>query len=264
MRSSPLGCFACAVGTAGKTRTVDGAPASNDVTSNGAFALVRVHPEPIDMGRIAFLIDSEYEDSEFLGPYDALRGAGHECRVVGITRGLRLVGKRGESHADVEESAISADARRFDAIVIPGGQSPDRLCGDPGPAAFVRRCVDHGMPIAAICNGPRLLVEADAVRGRTLTSWIAARPRLRLAGATWVDSEVVEDGNLITSRKPSDIPSFLAALERQLHRKAGELRGRVAHPLRCDVRVHESFTGHQGGEVGCCEAQVSASGDPLP
>lgn len=168
------------------------------------------------MARIAFLIDSEYEDTEFQDPFDTLRAAGHDCRVVGLASGARLVGKRGRSRADVGEGVSTADARSYDALVIPGGQSPDLLCAHPGPTAFVRDFVETNSPIAAICNGPLLLVAADAVRGRTLTSWIALRPRLRLAGATWVDSEVVEDGNLITSRKPSDIPSFVDALRRHL------------------------------------------------
>lgn len=168
------------------------------------------------MARIAFLLDSEYEDSEFQGPFDALRAEGHDCRVVGLLEGTHLVGKRGESKVVVDEGVDLADPLGFDALVIPGGNSPDRLRAQPGPAGFVRSFVIREAPIAAICHGPQLLIDAEALTGRTVTSWPSVRADLENAGATWVDRPVVEDGNLITSRKPDDAPAFVAAIKRRL------------------------------------------------
>lgn len=172
------------------------------------------------MARVAFLIDSGFEDVEFQAPYDALRRAGHECRVLGLVPGHRLVGKHGSSRPHVQDAVDDADARRFDALVIPGGHSPARLCRCRAPVSLVRRFADYGLPIAAICTGPHLLAAADAVRGRKLTSWIAARPALSVAGACWQDAALVEDGALITSRRPCDLPSFIGALERRLAPRA--------------------------------------------
>ncbi len=168
------------------------------------------------MGRIAFLMDSEYEDVEFQQPCNALRAAGHECRVVGLAAGTLLSGKRGGSQACVRDALSTADPESFDALVIPGGQSPDRLKACDASRTFVAHFVRRTAPIGAICTGPQLLIDAGGVRGRTLTSWIALRPRLCEAGASWVDQEVVEDRNLVTARKPSDLPKFVRALERRL------------------------------------------------
>lgn len=173
------------------------------------------------MARIAFLMDSEYEDSEFQGPFESMRAAGHECRVIGLTEGMRLTGKRGQSHAEVDEAVETADPNAYDALVIPGGHSPDRLRAHAAPTHFVRGFVARDVPIAAICHGPQLLIEAGAVRGRTLTSWISIRTDLENAGANWVDLPVAEDGNLITSRNPADVPAFVAALGRRLSNGAG-------------------------------------------
>ena len=106
---------------------------------------------------------------------------------------------------DTEREAIG---RFWDALVIPGGHSPDTLRMDEDLVGFIRRFGESGRPIAAICHGPQLLIEADLVRGRTVTSWPSIRKDLENAGARWVDREVVVDGNLVTSRKPDDLPAF--------------------------------------------------------
>jgi len=101
----------------------------------------------------------------------------------------------------------------FDALLIPGGvMNPDQLRTDPVAVAFVRHFFDTGKPVAAICHGPWLLVEADVVRGRTITSWPSLRTDIQNAGGDWVDREVVTDAGLVTSRKPADLPAFNAKM----------------------------------------------------
>ena len=129
-----------------------------------------------------------------------------------------MKGKRGKATARIERTAADADVGEFDALVIPGGYSPDHLRLDPGAVSFVRRFSGTGKPVAAVCHGPQLLIEADVVRGKTLTSWPSIRKDLENAGARWIDRQVVEDGNLITSRKPDDLEAFSAAILRRLER----------------------------------------------
>ena len=110
---------------------------------------------------------------------------------------------------EVDGVVADADPSEYDALVLPGGVvSPDALRMDEDAIAFVRKFVSEDKPVAAICHGPWALVEADVVRGRTVTSWPSLRTDLRNAGADWVDREVVRDGNLITSRKPDDLQAF--------------------------------------------------------
>lgn len=166
--------------------------------------------------RIAFVLESDYEDSEFDEPYEALQDEGHECVIIGTEAGKELQGKRGNSTCTTETTAEDVDAGEFDALVIPGGYSPDKLRLDGSIVGFTRKFTESGKPVAAICHAGQLLVEAGIVDGRTVTSWPSVRTELELAGAEWVDREVVEDGNLITSRKPDDIPAFIDALKGQL------------------------------------------------
>jgi protease I len=165
---------------------------------------------------IAFVLETDYEDSEFQEPYDALRGDGHTCVVIGTEEGKELHGKKGKSSITVEKTAAMVDAGEFDALVIPGGYSPDKLRLDDDIVALTRKFMESGRPVAAICHAGQLLVEAGVVRDRTVTSWPSVRTELELAGADWVDREVVVDENLITSRNPGDIPAFIEALRERL------------------------------------------------
>jgi len=114
---------------------------------------------------------------------------------------------------DVDVTIDQADVSQFDGLVLPGGvANPDALRLDAGAVAFVRGFFEADKPVAAICHAPWLLVEADVVRDRTVTSWPSLQTDLRNAGATWVDEEVVEDANLVTSRKPDDLPAFCSSL----------------------------------------------------
>lgn len=168
------------------------------------------------MARIAFVLEGDYEDAEFQRPYDELGAAGHECTIIGTEAGKELGGKRGNSRARVEATVDSVNIDSFDALVVPGGYSPDKLRLHDGVVDFTRKFVESGKPVAAICHAGQLLVEAEVVEGRTLTSWPSVRKELQLAGANWVDQEVAEDGNLITSRGPDDLPAFIDAVKKRL------------------------------------------------
>jgi protease I len=174
------------------------------------------------MAKIAVLVGPEYEDSELLVPVKRLTEAGHQVELLGTDAGRELVGKRGKSKVQVDAAVKDRRPEDYDAVLIPGGHSPDHLRIDKNMVEFVRRSADAGRPIAAVCHGPQLLIEADLVRGRRMTSWPSVRTDLRNAGAEVVDEEVVEDGPFITSRKPEDLDAFSQALLRRLD--AGERR----------------------------------------
>ena len=174
------------------------------------------------MAKVAMPVGEDFEDSEFRVPYDRLTQAGHEVVVIGTEQGAEIRGKKGTATATVDQTADAVETEDFDALVIPGGYSPDHLRMDADVVDFVRRFVDTGKPVAAICHGPQLLIEADVVEGRELTSWPSVRTDLENAGATWIDEEVVEDGNLITSRSPDDLDPFCEAILDRLPLKIGK------------------------------------------
>ena len=167
------------------------------------------------MAHVAFILADLYEDSEFTEPWLRLQEAGHQTATIGLRRGAEVKGKKG--HSTVTDLAIAeARADEFDALVIPGGYSPDKLRADEGMVTFTRELVQSGKPVAAICHAGWMLAEADVARGRRLTSVRNIRTDLVNAGADWVDEEVAVDGNLITSRTPADLPAFCNALLEQL------------------------------------------------
>ncbi len=168
------------------------------------------------MARIAFVVGDDFEDSEFRTPYDGLKARGHQIDVLGVRAGQSVLGKNGKEKVLIEKAVEDADARSYDALVIPGGYSPDHLRTDAGVVAFVVQMVKSDKLIAAVCHGPLLLVTADAVHGKTMTSWPSVRRELTRAGARWVDQEVVIDGQLITSRTPADLDAFTRAIGQQL------------------------------------------------
>ena len=165
---------------------------------------------------VAFLTAMEgVEQVELTGPWQAVEEAGATPRLLAPSAGQ----VQGFNHLDkgdtfeVDQPVGDADPASFDALVLPGGvANPDALRTDKGAVDFVRAFVDSGKPVAAICHAPWTLVEAGVVDGRTLTSWPSLQTDVRNAGGTWVDEEVVVDGNLVTSRKPDDIPAFNARL----------------------------------------------------
>jgi len=174
------------------------------------------------MARVAMILGEQFEDSELRIPYDRLRQAGHQVTFIGVDAGRTLRGKRGKEKVSPDLSIDQANASDFDALVIPGGYSPDHLRTSIKMVGFTREMVLAGKPVAAVCHGPSMLVEADVLDGRVVTSWPSVRTDLLNAGARWVDREVVEDGNLITSRRPEDLEAFSAAIVRALKGKAAE------------------------------------------
>ena len=168
------------------------------------------------MARVAFVLENDFEDSEFRVPYDRLTKAGHDVTVVGTEKGKEVKGKKGKEAFSIEATADMVSPDEFDALVVPGGWSPDKLRMDEGIVAFVAAFGRESKPVAAICHAGSLLVDADLVDGATVTSYPSIRRDLENAGADWVDQEVVEDGFLITSRNPNDLPAFCDAILRRL------------------------------------------------
>ena len=166
--------------------------------------------------RVAFLTAGEgIESAELTEPWAAVTGAGHTAELVspesGVVQLFEHLDKAGTQQVDRTASEVGVDD--YDALVLPGGvANPDALRMDQDSVALVRSFLESGKTVAAICHAPWLLVEADGVRGRRLTSWPSLQTDLRNAGAEWVDEEVVLDGNLITSRKPDDLPAFGRAI----------------------------------------------------
>jgi protease I len=161
--------------------------------------------------RVAILATDGVEQVELIEPKKALEEAGAQTDVVSPKDGKI----KGWNHTDwgkeipVDINLKSADHNNYDALLLPGGvMNPDTLRMDPAAVQFVKSFFDSGKPVAAICHGPWLLVEADAVRGRKVTSWPSLRTDIRNAGGEWTDQEVVTDNGLVTSRKPADIPAF--------------------------------------------------------
>lgn len=161
--------------------------------------------------KVAILVAEGFEQAELAEPKKALEEAGAETSIVSPAKGQVQAWKHFDK-ADrftVDVPLDEADAKRFDALLLPGGvANPDQLRMLPKAVAFVREFFSNGKPVAAICHGPWTLVEADAVSGRTITSWPSLKTDLKNAGANWVDREVVVDDGLVSSRNPADIPAF--------------------------------------------------------
>ncbi len=168
------------------------------------------------MAKVAFVLADDFEDLEFQVPYDRIREAGHQVTVIGPESGKEVQGKKGKASFTLQATPDEVNPADFDALVIPGGYSPDKLRTSAEITKFVKGIFDDEKPVAAICHAGSLLIEADVVRGRTVTSWPSIRTDLINAGAEWVDREVAEDDNLITSRQPDDLDAFVAAVLRRL------------------------------------------------
>jgi protease I len=166
--------------------------------------------------RVAILVEEEFEDRELTGPRDALTAAGATVTIVGPTRGAQFTGKKGEAVVTSDIAAGAATMKDFDALVIPGGHAPDRMRMRHAMVDLAREAMDANKPVAAICHGPQVLISANALRGRTLTCWPSIAVDVKNAGGLYVDKPVAEDGNLITSRKPDDVPLFNEAIIRAL------------------------------------------------
>jgi protease I len=166
----------------------------------------------LDGKTIAFLVAPEgVEQVELTEPWAAVEEAGGTPRLLSTEAGkVQAFNHRDRADTfEVDAVVADADAATYDGLVLPGGVvNPDKLRMDSDAVGFVKEFFAEDKPVAAICHAPWALVEADVVRGRTVTSWPSLCTDLRNAGAEWVDREVVRDGNLVTSRKPDDLPAF--------------------------------------------------------
>lgn len=166
--------------------------------------------------RIAFLTASEgIEAVELTDPWDAVTGAGHTAELLSPESGeVQLFNHLDKAETrTVDTTVADASVDDYDALVLPGGvANPDALRMDDKAVAFIKAFVDSGKPVAAICHAPWTLIEAGVLSGKRVTSWPSLQTDIRNAGGDWVDEEVVEDGNLITSRNPDDLPAFSKAL----------------------------------------------------
>jgi len=166
----------------------------------------------LDGKRIAILAEEDFEDSELVEPMRAMKNAGAKVLIVGSGSRESYKGKRGRATVRVDATAEKVRAEDFDAIIVPGGYAADKMRLYQSMVDLVARAHDLGKVIAAICHGPQLLISSQIVRGRRVTSWPSVAVDLINAGADWVDAPVVQDGNLITSRKPADLPRFNKAI----------------------------------------------------
>jgi protease I len=169
------------------------------------------------MAKIAVLIGAEFEDSELAIPRDRLEEEGHEVELIGTQGGRKLTGVKGRISVTTDAAVSERRPDMYDALLIPGGKSPGHLRADPLVVQFVREFVATGRPIAAVCHGPQLLIEAGVVDGVRLTGWPSVQQELRKAGAIVEDEPVVEDRQFITSRKPDDLYLFATALVERIH-----------------------------------------------
>ena len=192
----------------------------------------------LDGMKVAVLVTDGFEQSEMVEPRRALFDAGAKTSIVSPRSG-EVQGwihhDKGERYR-VDVPLDQADAAQFDALVLPGGvANPDQLRMQPKAVDFVRSFMEAGKPVAVICHGPWTLIEANAVRGRTITSWPSLKTDLVNAGAHWVDREVVVDNGLVSSRKPDDLPAFTRKMVEEFAEGKHPPEGR--RPRRTEGRV---------------------------
>src|SRR5437764_12353130 len=166
--------------------------------------------------KIACVLGQGFEDSEFRVPYDRLKEEGYQLDVIGVKAGEELKGYKGKEKVKADKSIDQVKAEDYDALLIPGGQSPDHLRVDRRIVDFVKKFDQAGKLIAALCHGPQLLIAAHLVKGRTLTTSRTTQADLQQIGATVKDESVVRDRNWITSRKPDDLKQFSDAIVESL------------------------------------------------
>lgn len=159
--------------------------------------------------KIAVVLDNLFEDVEFTSPVEAFKKEGHEITVIGKEAGT-VKGKSEDTAVQIDKAISDVKPEDFDALLIPGGFSPDMLRGDEQGrfGEFTKHFVQNEKPVFAICHGPQLLIDTDLLKGKKLTSYLSVRKDLENAGATVVDESVVVDSNIVTSRTPDDLEDF--------------------------------------------------------
>jgi protease I len=168
------------------------------------------------MSKVAVIITNMFEDSEYTDPAKAFIDEGHQLVHVGLKAGQMVKGKKAGTQVKIDRSVGDVSVDDFDALLIPGGYSPDQLRADEEAVRFAGDFLKSGKPVFAICHGPQLLITADVLKGRKVTGWKSIVQDIKNAGADFVDQQVVEDGNLISSRHPGDLPAFIQASLKRL------------------------------------------------
>jgi protease I len=168
------------------------------------------------MEKIGVLITDDFEDSEYTRPAAAFENEGYKLIHLGLKAGAIVKGKKEGTQVAIDKTVKNISVNDLDALLIPGGYSPDRLRVHDDVVAFTRDFVNSGKPVFVICHGPQLLITADVLKGRKITGWKSLIQDIKNAGAEFLDKEVVEDGNLISSRNPGDLPAFIDASLRKL------------------------------------------------
>jgi protease I len=162
------------------------------------------------MKKIAVIITDMFEDSEYTEPALAFTDAGHELVHLEFKEGKTVRGKRDDTPVKIDREVKDVSSDDFDALLIPGGYSPDKLRANDNAVDFAREFAESGKPIFSICHAPQLLITADVLQGRKLTGYKSIIQDIKNAGAEFIDSEVVVDGNLVSSRHPGDLPAFIS------------------------------------------------------
>lgn len=215
----------------------------------------------LDGRRVAIIAADGFEQSELMSPREALENAGATCEVLslheGSIRGFK--DKQWGDEVKVDRLITAASAHDYDALLLPGGvMSPDQLRQDDDVIRVVQEFFDAGKPIAAICHGPQVLIETGELEGRQLTSYPSIKTDLINAGGDWVDREVVEDENLVTSRRPSDLPAFNAALLRAFATPEAPVE------LEYDARLESLMTDATLAPVPASGSTARRKNTPLP
>lgn len=176
-------------------------------------------PQNLANKKVAILATDGFEYVELVDPRKALQEAGAQTEVISPKQGTIKGWDRDHwgDEVPVDVALDSANPANYDALLLPGGvMNPDHLRQEPKAVEFVKSFFESGKPVGAICHGPWLLVEANVVKGRKLTSWPSLKTDIRNAGGEWTDSEVITDQGLVTSRKPADIPAFSRKLVEEI------------------------------------------------
>jgi len=170
--------------------------------------------------RIAVIIDDLFEDAEYSQPAAAFEKAGYKLVHIGLKKGKLVVGKKQLTNVHIDETVKDVSVGMFDGLLIPGGYSPDKLRVDDDVVKFVKDFVESGKPVFSICHAPQLLITAQVLKGRRITGWKSIVQDIKNAGAIFIDQEVVEDNNLISSRSPQDLPAFIKASLQKLKKSS--------------------------------------------
>lgn len=160
------------------------------------------------MAKIAILLDNLFEDSEYKKPMQSFKKAGHEIRHLGLSKGKKVYGKKNNTEVTIGEAVKNGEIDKYDALLIPGGYSPDKLRAYKEPVEFVKKFVESGKLVFIICHAAQLLISAKVLKGRKITGWRSIIVDIVNAEAKFVDKEVVVDDNIVSSRSPGDLPAF--------------------------------------------------------